>query len=148
MAGISDLATGGMDSAIGGVSKLLDDVLGRVFPDPTAESTAKVALIKATSDAALAGLQQQMSIMLAEANSGDKWTSRARPSMMYVMYVLMLGSLPMGVLYAFDPTHAGLVTKGLQAWLTAIPDSLWNLFTFCFLGYTGGRTFEKIKGVA
>jgi len=133
----------GIDDAIGGVSKLLDDVLGKVFPDPSVESQAKVALIKATSDASLAGLQQQMSVMLAEANSTDKWTSRARPSMMYVMYIMILFSIPMGVLFAFDPNHASKIAEGLKAWLSAIPDNLWNMFTFCFLGYTGSRTLEK-----
>ena len=43
----------------------------------------------------------------------------------------------------FDSAHAMKVAEGLKAWLAAIPDNLWNMFMFCFLGYTGSRTLEK-----
>ncbi|MEJ8631557.1 hypothetical protein P0F65_20850 [Sphingomonas sp. I4] len=33
----------------------------------------------------------------------DRWTRRARPSFLYVMYVLLLGSLPMAVLAGCGP---------------------------------------------
>ena len=138
----------GIDDAVAGASKLIDDAINKIWPDPNDAAQAQATISRATSEAALASLQQQMSVMLAEANSTDKWTSRARPSMMYVMYVMILASIPMGVLFAFDPNHADLIAKGLQRWLAAIPDSLWQLFTFCFLGYTGSRSIEKIKGVS
>lgn len=138
----------GIDDAVAGASKLIDDAINKIWPDPNDAAQAQATIIRATSEAALASLQQQMSVMLAEANSTDKWTSRARPSMMYVMYVMILASIPMGVLFAFDANHADLISKGLQKWLAAIPDSLWQLFTFCFLGYSGSRTMEKIKGVS
>jgi hypothetical protein len=54
----------------------------------------------------------------------------------------------MGVLYAFDADHAQKIAQGLQAWLAAIPDPVWQLFTLGYLGYTGGRSWEKIKGVS
>lgn len=138
----------GIDDAVGAASKLFDDAINKIWPDPTAKAAADAQVIKATADAALAQLQTQMSVMLAEANSTDTWTSRARPSMMYVMYILILTAIPMGLLYAFDPKHADLIAKGLQAWLSAIPDSLWSLFQFSFLGYSASRTVEKVKGVA
>ena len=138
----------GIDDAVANASKLIDDAINKIWPNPEDAAAAQATIIKATSDAALASLQQQMSVMLAEANSADKWTSRARPSFMYVMYTLILASLPLGVLYAFDPKHADLIAVGLQKWLAAIPDTLWQMFGFCFCGYTAGRTMEKIKGVA
>jgi hypothetical protein len=104
--------------------------------------------MQATADAALSQMRQSMSVMLAEAQSTDQWTSRARPTMMYVMYVMILASIPMGVLWAFEPAAAERVATGMQRWLAAIPDSLWSLFGFCFVGYTGARTYEKAKGVA
>jgi hypothetical protein len=54
----------------------------------------------------------------------------------------------MGVFYAVDAAHAQRIAEGLQAWLAAIPDALWQLFMVGYLGYTGGRSWEKIKGVA
>ena len=37
-----------------------------------------------------------MSAIVAEANSSDPWTSRARPSFLYLIYVLLLFAVPMG----------------------------------------------------
>jgi hypothetical protein len=138
----------GIDDAISNASKLINDAINKIWPNPTDEAAAQAMIIKANADAALATLQQQMSVMLAEANSSDKWTSRARPSFMYVMYILMLGSIPMGILYGITPKHADLIAIGLQKWLAAIPETMWQMFGFCFLGYSASRTIEKVKGVS
>ena len=138
----------GIDDAVANASKLIDDAINKIWPNPTDEAAAQATIIRANAEAALSTLQQQMSVMLAEANSSDKWTSRARPSFLYVMYILMLGSIPMGILYGFDPKHADLIAQGLQKWLAAIPDTMWQMFGFCFLGYSASRTFEKVKGVS
>jgi hypothetical protein len=138
----------GIDDAISNATKLIDDAINKIWPDPKDAAAAQATIIRANAEAALATLQQQMSVMLAEANSTDKWTSRARPSFLYVMYILMLGSIPMGILYGFDPKHADLIALGLQKWLAAIPDTMWQMFGFCFLGYSASRTFEKVKGVS
>jgi hypothetical protein len=61
---------------------------------------------------------------------------------------MILAAIPMGVLYAFDPNHAQKIAQGLGAWLVAIPDPVWQLFTVGYLGYTGGRSWEKIKGAS
>ena len=137
----------GIDDAITAASKLFDDAINKIWPNPTDEAQAKVLLIKATADAALVQLQQEMSVMLAEAQSTDKWTSRARPSFLYVIYTLILVGIPMGALYAFNPTMASHIATGFQQWLAAIPDSLWQAFSFGYIGYSASRTFEKIKGV-
>jgi hypothetical protein len=45
---------------------------------------------------------------LAEAQSADPWTSRARPNFLYVMYILLPTALPTGVLSAFHAAaHVG-----------------------------------------
>jgi hypothetical protein len=137
----------GIDDAIAGVSKLLDDGINKIWPDPTAKATAEATLMKAQTDAALAMMAQQMSIMLAEAQSKDPWTSRARPSFMYVMYILILCAIPMGVLAAFSPATAIEIAQGMQAWLKAIPDALWTTFGTGYGGYVIARSFEKSKGM-
>lgn len=138
----------GIDDAITAASSLIKDGIDKIWPNPTEEAAAKVALMKATSDAAIAQLTAANSIMLAEANSSDKWTSRARPSFMYVMYGMIIWAIPMGVLFAIDPIRASNIATGMQQWLIAIPDTLWNMFGFCFVGYSASRTFEKVKGVS
>lgn len=89
-----------------------------------------------------------MSAILAEAASADKWTSRARPSFMYVIYIVILFGLPMGIVSAFSAETATAIAMGFKAWLAAIPDSMWGLFGAGFLGYTASRTYEKAKGVS
>lgn len=137
----------GIDDAISSVSTLINTAVDRIWPSPTEENAAKVSLLKATTDAAVLQLQAANAVMLAEASSADPWTSRARPSFMYVIYVVILFGLPMGVLSAFAPETATNIAHGFQAWLNAIPDSLWGLFGTGYLGYSASRTWEKVKGV-
>jgi len=60
----------------------------------------------------------------------------------------ILAAIPMGVLWSFAPATAAGIATGLQKWLAAIPDPVWQLFTVGYLGYTGGRSWEKIKGAS
>ncbi len=121
-------------------------LIDKIIPDQAAREAAKLQLIQAEGQQALEEIRAQLSPILAEAQSADPWTSRARPSFMYVIYLLLLASLPMGVLFAYDPGLAGSVTEGFKAWLSSIPEPIVNLFGMGYLGYTGARSFEKWKG--
>lgn len=88
----------------------------------------------------------RISVMVAEASSQDKWTSRARPSFLYVMYIMILAALPMGIIYSINSALAVNITLGVKTWLEAIPDSMWTLFGAGFLGYVGARSYDKQKG--
>lgn len=136
------------EEVVGGALKLVDDIFRQLFPDPKDEAAAKAVILKAQADAAIAQIQQQMSVMLEEARSPDPWTSRARPSFLYVIYVLVLAAIPMGIISAISPEIGHRIITGMKDWLAAIPDNLWEAFWICFLGYTGSRSFEKIKNVA
>jgi hypothetical protein len=133
---------------IGGVVDLLGKGIDRIFPDKNERERAKLALLQAQQDGQLRELEISMSAIIEEARSEDPWTSRARPSFMYVMYVLLLASLPMGILSAFSPETADAIATGFKNWLGAIPSDMWWLFGAGYLGYAGARTFEKRKGVA
>ncbi len=138
----------GIDDAVGAVSNLATTIIDKVFPDPQDAAKAKALLEAADAQATIQQTAAQLQAIVAEAQSTDKWTSRARPSFLYVCYCMILASIPMGVLYAFDANHAQKIAQGLQAWLAAIPDPVWQLFTVGYLGYTGGRSWEKIKGAS
>jgi hypothetical protein len=129
-------------------TKLVD----RLFPDKIAQAAErakfKVTLMDMQQEGDLKHLQQQMSAILSESQSADPWTSRARPSFMYVIYIMILMGIPMGFLAAFRPELAVAVAEGMKAWLAAIPDSLYTLFGVGYLGYAGARTFEKRKGTS
>ena len=90
----------------------------------------------------------KLSIAVAESQSADKWTSRGRPMFLYIIYVMILASIPMGVLTALDPVRAANITSGMGGWLNAIPDDLWLLFGAGYLGYSGLRSYDKAKGIA
>lgn len=125
---------------IGG--KLID----KLFPDPAQKAAAQLQLAQLAQDGSLKELGIQMSAILAEAQSADPWTSRARPSFMYVIYLVILFGIPMGFLSAFWPEKAAAVATGFGAWLKAVPDSLWTLFGAGYLGYAAARSVDKAKG--
>lgn len=123
-------------------SKLVD----KLFPDPEQRAKAHLELLKMQNDGELEAVKVQLSAIIAEAQSADPWTSRARPSFMYVVYILLLAAIPMGILTVFNAGAADQLTLGFKAWLGAIPDSILTLFGTVMTGYVVGRSWEKVKG--
>ncbi len=128
------------------------DLIDKIFPDKQAQAKeraqAELALYAAQQDGKLKELNIQLSAIVTEAQSTDPWTSRARPSFLYVIYIMILLSIPMGILSAFHPETSKAIAIGMQEWLAAIPDSLYTLFGVGYLGYSGARMIEKKNGVA
>lgn len=121
--------------------KLLD----KLIPDPQAKAQAQIELLRLQQTGEFKELEERMSAIRTEASSNDPWTSRARPSFMYVMYVMILACFPMGVLFAIYPETALAIIEGVKGWLTAIPEEMWWLFGAGYLGYSTARTVDKIK---
>ena len=134
-----------MISLITAALPIIGDLLDDVIETDEEKAKAKAKLLKLEQDGALKDMEVRLSAILAEAQSSDPWTSRARPSFLYVIYALILASIPMGVLYAFSPETATAIADGFQSWLHAIPDSLYTLFGAGYLGYAGARTVDKMK---
>lgn len=84
--------------------------------------------------------------LLAEARSGDPWTSRARPAFLYVMYAFILWAFPMGLIAALSPGMARAIAGGMTDYLTALPEPLYALFGTGYLGYATLRQWGKAKG--
>ena len=122
-------------------------IIDKMFPDAEAREKAKLELAKMQMEGEFKSSEIQLSAIIAEANSADPWTSRARPSFLYVVYILLLASLPMGVLTVFNPEAATNLTIGFKAWLAAIPEPILTLFGTVMLGYVVGRSYEKVKGI-
>ena len=95
----------------------------------------------------MAAIGVQMEAIIAEARSADPWTSRARPSFLYVMYTLILWAIPMGLIAAADPRLARGIGDGMTSYLRGLPEELYALFGTGYLGYTAARTWGKMKGV-
>ncbi|RST29976.1 hypothetical protein HMF7854_03390 [Sphingomonas ginkgonis] len=132
-----------LDAVIGPIANLLD----KIIPDPRQRDEAKLALLKLQGEQDLAAVSAQLQAIVAEANSADPWTSRARPSFLYMMYALILWSIPMGLIAAVQPQMAQGIAAGMTTYLRGIPEELYTLFGTGYLGYTAARTWGKIKGV-
>jgi len=132
-----------VESLIGPLASIID----RVIPDKDARERAKIELIRLEGTQELEGVQARLSVILAEAQSADPWTSRARPSFLYVMYVVILWAIPMGLIAAFRPEAARDIAAGMNAYLNGLPEPLYALFGTGYLGYTAARQWGKVKGV-
>lgn len=131
-----------LESLIAPIAGLID----KIIPDPRARDAAKLELLKMQGSQEMETLRTQLSAIVAEAQSTDPWTSRARPSFLYVMYTMILWAIPMGLIAAVQPKMAANVAAGMTAYLAAIPESMWALFGTGYLGYTAARTWGKAKG--
>lgn len=131
-----------IEALISPLAKLID----KIIPDPEARDRAKLELLKLQGSQDMDTLKNQMAAIVAEAQSADPWTSRARPSFLYVMYAMILWALPMGLIAAVNPAMAQGIAAGMNAYLSGIPESLWALFGTGYLGYTVARQWGKAKG--
>lgn len=77
----------------------------------------------------------------------DRWTTRARPMFLYVIYAMILWALPVGLLAAFSPSRAKAVAEATAAYLGALPEPLYALFGTGYLGYATLRQWGKAKGL-
>ncbi len=66
----------------------------------------------------------------AEATNGDKFTSRGRPSFIYVMLLIFACNYILFPIINRPPLN--------------FPEALFWLFGSCMLGYTGARSWERI----
>lgn len=132
-----------IEGLIGPVAKLID----KIIPDPEARDRAKLELLKLEGSQEMEAIKTRMTAIVAEANSTDPWTSRARPSFLYVMYTLLLWAIPMGLIAATRPDVARGIAEGMNAYLAGIPEPLYALFGTGYLGYTAARAWGKAKGV-
>ena len=126
-----------LESLIGPLSKIID----RVIPDKEARERAKLELLQLENSQELKMVEARLSAIVAEAQSADPWTSRARPGFLYVMYTLILFAIPMGLIAAADA-----IGRGMTGYLGALPEPLYALFGTGYLGYTAARQWGKIKG--
>lgn len=132
-----------LEALIGPIATLID----KIIPDKEAAARAKLELIQLEGSQELQQIETRLAAIVAEANSTDPWTSRARPSFLYVMYTMLLFALPMGVLAAFNPQVASDIGTGMNAYLNGLPEPLYALFGTGYLGYTAARQWGKVKGV-
>ena len=131
-----------IEGIISPIAKLID----KIIPDPEARDRAKLELLKLEGSHEMEQLKTQLSAIVAGVQSPDPWTSRARPSFLYVMYALLLWAIPMRLIAA-RPELTTAIASGMNAYLAGIPEPLYALFGTGYLGYTAARSWGKAKGI-
>lgn len=126
-----------------GLFSIGEKLIDKFFTSDQEKADAKLKLMDSAAKGELDALKVQLSAILAEAQSADPFTSRARPTFLYVVYILILSAIPFGVLWAFQPEIAERVATGFGKWLDAIPEALYALFGAGYLGYTAFRSWDK-----
>ncbi len=132
-----------LESLINPITSIID----KIIPDPDARAKAKLELIKLQGSQELQAVETRIATILAEAKSADPWTSRARPSFLYVMYAMILWAIPMGVIASIRPETAFAIANGMNAYLSGLPEPLYALFGTGYLGYTVARQWGKNRGI-
>jgi hypothetical protein len=137
-----------------GLGELVKDVVGtfKLAPEKKAElqqvidqnaheiQMKEYELQVRAMDAESKAIEAASANIRAEAQSGDKWTSRARPTFLYLFYIILA--------FNFILVPIAQMIKGISfAQLRPIefPDILWEVFVAGYLGYTGVRSWEKSK---
>ena|SRR3990167_3242684 len=122
-------------SIFGGVA----EIIGKLKVDPTEAVKLEYALKQAEMQLQQATNVAAAEIIKAEAQSGDKFVTRARPAFLWMcigVLGLNYGIAAMGAWFHYTITPVPL------------PPELYTLFEIGFTGYVVGRTMEKVKGVA
>lgn len=122
---------------------LIGTALDKIFPDAAERDAAKLRMMELNSAGQFKEIELAMSAIVAEAQSKDPWTSRARPAFLYVMYIYLLMAVPIGLLAVFWAADVTAAIAAAKAYLAAIPGEMWTLFGAGYLGYVKKRSDDK-----
>ena len=131
------------------IAGIFGKVLDKVIPDPAQKAQAAIEMERLKQSGEFKELDSAMQAILAEANSQDPWTSRARPSFMYVFYFILLALvIAAPIIGVFKPAEMKAFFENVKFGFGAVPDALCWPFSAGYLRYTTARTYEKKVGAA
>lgn len=99
--------------AVAGLAGPAFALIDELFTSDEGREQKKYEFLQLQQSGKLKVMEQKMSVLLAEANSPDPWTSRARPSFLYVFYILLLMGIPMGI-------YPSLTQRQPRPWVRAL----------------------------
>lgn len=134
-----------LETIMGGLVAPILKIIDKVIPDPAERDRVKLEIMKDENQNMLEQARIELSAILAEEQSADPWTSRARPTFLYVIYFVILSCMTGGIVGIWYPDAMHRAADNINALLRAIPDQLWSLFGVGYLGYTGARSLDKCK---
>ena len=121
------------------LGKLGGELIDNLFETEEEKAAAKAKLVNLD----LKKYEIQMSAIVAEAKSADPWTSRARPTFLYVFYLISILCVSGGIIGIWFPDQVSLAAMNIGDRLGAIPDSIVGLFGAGYLGFCGSRSYDK-----
>jgi hypothetical protein len=123
-----------MLALIPGILSALLPVLNKFLPDPNQQAQIQVELTKALTERQDELLGAMKDVMVADVAQDDKYTKRARPS---VVYWSMAFSTFVAIMGVFG--HAQSMIDALKQ----IPPDLWTLMTVGIGAFGVSRSVEK-----
>lgn len=140
-----------MAPAIAALLPVLGNMFDRIFPDPKAAADAKLQVMEMAQRGELAQLDAdlkmatgQMEVNKVEAASSDKFTSRARP---FIMWICGTSLLYAALIEPFA-RFVAMVVFDYKGVFPIINTEITLQLLFGLLGLGAYRTVEKVKGVA
>ena len=125
------------------VFSVLNKAADKIWPDANDRERNKLRLLELQQNGEFREAELAMAAIVAEAQSKDAWTSRARPSFLYVMYIYLLMAMPIGFVAIIWPTNVSAAVAAGGEYLAAIPTEMWTLFGAGYLGYVKKRSDDK-----
>jgi hypothetical protein len=130
---------------LGPVFKIID----KLIPDKLEAERLKQETIRLNQQGEFKAEENRYNAIVTEASSTDPWTSRARPSFMYVFYfILLFLTVVCPFIGLYSPDAMAAVYTSVKAGFAALPEELWWTFTAGYLGYTTSRYYEKKNSLA
>lgn len=127
---------------LGPIFKIID----KLIPDKGEAERLKLETIKLNQAGEFKAEENRYNAIVTEASSTDPWTSRARPSFMYVFYaILIFLTIGLPVIGLVSETAVPAIITNMKLGFSSIPEEMWWTFTAGYLGYTGARSYEKKK---
>jgi hypothetical protein len=130
------------------INQFAGPILDKIFPDDADKALkieARARLVEAELSGEFRELDARMNAIVMEAQSKHMFVALARPAFLYVVYIMILASIPMGIFFGINPEGAKLFIEGYQLWLAAIPGEMWALFGAGYLGYVKSREKDKAR---
>lgn len=133
----------GIEDAIAAGSKLIDDIVTRVWPDATEVEKAKIAQATAEIQNGYNTILAQIKVNEAEANNPHLFVAGWRP------FIGWVGGFGLGYQLLFSPIANGVAAAfGLPATIfPGIDTSLLQTLIGGMLGLGVARSYEKVNGV-
>jgi len=138
---IEKLISGG----ISGIFKSVADTVDKFITTNDEKQAMILELRKIEARETEAMLNSTSTVMKAEAESKDPWVRRARPTFLYIMYIIIVFKFLLLPIFCVALTFAAPdINIKTYVMTFKLPEEPYWLFGSGYLGYGGARSIDKI----